>query len=77
LVEQRLDLFLFGVRQLAASVREEFEAVVLGRVVRGGDDSSMVLAQECDRRRGKDAPTNDFRSGADKAFDERGLNLRT
>ena len=50
-VEQRLDLLLGGVGQLAALRVEELDAVVLGRVVRGGDHDAEVEREQRDRRR--------------------------
>ena len=55
LVEQRLDLLLGRVRELAAVSVEELDAVVLGRVVRGGDDGAEVEREQRDGRRRQDA----------------------
>src|SRR5581483_10857389 len=49
-VEQRLDLLLGRVGKLAAVSIEELDAVVLGRVVRGGDHDAEVEAEQ--RHRG-------------------------
>ena len=49
-LEQRLDLLLGGVGQLAALGVEELDAVVLGRVVRGRDDSAQVEREQRDGR---------------------------
>ncbi len=51
LVEKRLDLLLGGVGQLAAHAIEELHAVVLGRVVGGGDHHAEIEAEQRDRRR--------------------------
>ncbi len=48
-VEERLDLLLGGVRQLPALVVEELDAVVLGRVVRGGDHGPEIEREQRDR----------------------------
>ena len=50
-IEQRLDLLLLAVGQLLAVPVEELDAVVLGRVVRRGDDAAEVERQQCDRGR--------------------------
>ena len=55
LVEQRLDLLLRRVRELAAVAVEELDAVVLGRVVRGGDDGAEIEREQRDGRRRQDA----------------------
>src|SRR5262249_48319565 len=47
-LEEGLDLHLLLVEQLSAVV-EELHAVVLGRVVRRGDDDAEVLGQERNR----------------------------
>ena len=49
-VEQRLDLLLLLVGELAAVAVEELDAVVLGRVVRGGDDDAEVERRAARRR---------------------------
>ena len=49
-VEQRLDLLLRLVGQLAPVAVEELDAVVLGRVVRRRDDDAEVEREERDRR---------------------------
>ena len=54
-VEERLDLLLGGVRQLAAVAVEELDAVVLRRVVRGGDHRAEIEAEQRDRGRRQDA----------------------
>ena len=50
-VEERLDLLLGLVGQLVPGAVEELDAVVLGRVVRGGDDDAEVEREQRDRRR--------------------------
>ena len=54
-VEERLDLELVGIGELASRAVEDLDAVVLGRVVRGGDDEPEVLRQQRDGRRRQDA----------------------
>ena len=54
-VEQRLDLLFGRVRELAAVPVEELDAVVLGRVVRSGDDGAEIEREQRDGRRGQDA----------------------
>ena len=49
-LEQRLDLELVGVGQLVPPAVEDLDAVVLGRVVRGGDHQPEVLREQGDRR---------------------------
>src|SRR5439155_3024660 len=49
--EQRLDLFLLHVGELAACLVEELDAVVLGWVVRGRDHGPEVEREERDCRR--------------------------
>ena len=49
-IEQRLDLLLRDVAQLAAAAVEELDAVVLRRVVRGRDDDAEVEAEQRHRR---------------------------
>ena len=48
-VEERLDLLLGRVAQLATVAVEELHAVVLGRVVRCGDDDAEIEAEQRDR----------------------------
>ena len=50
LAEQRLDLLLGLVRELLPVAVEQLDAVVLGRVVRGGDDGAEVEREQRDRR---------------------------
>ena len=54
-----LDLVLDGVGQLEALAVEDLDAVVLRRIVRGGDDDATIAMQlageQGDRRRGDDA----------------------
>ena len=54
-VEQRLDLLLRRVVQLASVAIEELDAVVLGRVVRRGDDHAEVEPEQGNRGRRHDA----------------------
>src|SRR5205807_2591140 len=54
-VEQSLDLLLGGVSELPAVRGKELDAVVLGRVVRGGDDGAEVEGEQRDGRRRQDA----------------------
>src|SRR5215217_4469995 len=50
-VEERLDLFLRRVDELPAVAVEELDAVVLRRVVRGGDHDAEVEREQCNRGR--------------------------
>ena len=50
-VEERLDLLLLGVDELLPVAVEELDAVVLGRVVRRGDDDAEVEPEQRDRGR--------------------------
>src|SRR5206468_10512865 len=52
--QERLDRLLLLVLELPAAAKE-LHAVVLRRVVRGRDDGSRRLAEECDRRGRQDA----------------------
>ena len=70
-VEQRLDLLLGGVGQLAARAVEELDAVVLGRVVRRGDDDAEVEAEQRDGRSRHDACEHRGAAGGDDAARER------
>ena len=54
-VEQRLDLLLCRVVQLAPVAVEELDAVVLGRVVRRSDDHAEVEPKQRNGRRRHDA----------------------
>ena len=76
LVEQRLDLFLLGVGQLLAVTIEELHAVVLGRVVRCGDDAPQVERQECDSRRRKHTRNDRVAADGGDPARERLLQLR-
>ena len=75
-VEQRLDLLLGGVGQLAAVAVEELDAVVLGRVVRGGDDRAEIEAEQRDRRSRQHAGEDGAPAGGGDAARERLLELR-
>ncbi len=52
-LEETLDRLFLGVRELAPTGAEDLHAVVLGRVVRRGDDRTEVLGEECHGRRGQ------------------------
>ena len=54
-LEQGLDLLLGRVRELPAVAVEELDAVVLRRVVRGGDDGAEIEREQRDGRRRQDA----------------------
>ena len=75
-VEQRLDLLLGGVRQLAAVAVEELDAVVLRRIVRGGDDRAEIEAEQRDRGRRQDTGQYGASAGGDDPVGERVLELR-
>src|SRR5205823_14105038 len=62
-VEQRFDLLLLRVGQLLSVTVEQLHAVVFGRVVRSGDDTTEIKRQEGDSRRRKD--TSNDRVAAD------------
>ena len=72
-----LDLALDHFGEFFASAREHLDAVVLVRVVRGGDDHARVVRpgsrQECDRRRRHDPGAGDRRALAAGAVRELGL----
>ena len=76
-VHRALDLVLHVVGQLRAGRVEELDAVVLGRVVRGGDDHAarrpQVGREERDRRRGLDADDERVATALTDALDERVL----
>ena len=73
--EHRLDLVLQVVGQLHPVAREELDAVVLGRVVRGGDDhtgrSLELHGEERDRRCGFDPGQDDVAAGRTDAVRQR------
>ena len=69
--EQLLDLLLGRVGQLVPLRVEELDAVVLGRVVRGGDDDAEVEREQRDRRRRQDAAEDAVAAGRDDAARER------
>src|SRR5581483_6178738 len=75
LVEQPLDLLLRGVTELAPHAVEELDAVVLRRVVGGGDDDAEVEAEQRDGRRREDARENGDASRRGDAARERLLEL--
>ena len=52
-VQEPLDLLLLPVGELVALGGEELDAVVLGRVVGGGEDDPEILREQCNRGRGK------------------------
>src|SRR5919197_1997277 len=64
-VEQRLDFLLGLVGELAALAVEELDAVVLGRVVRGGDDGAEVKREQRDGRGRQHAGQNGVPSRRD------------
>ena len=74
-VEQRLDLLLGGVGQLAPVAVEELDAVVLGRIVGCGDDRAEIEAEERDRRRRQHAREDGAPAGRGDAARERVLEL--
>ena len=74
-VEQRLDLLLGRVGELVAVAVEELDAVVLGRVVRRGDDDPEVERVERDRGRRQHAAEDAVAAGRDDAARERLLEL--
>ena len=76
LVEERLDLELLGVGELAPVALEELDPVVLGRVVRGGDDRAAALGEQRDRRRRQHPGEPDERSSGRKPLGERRLERR-
>ena len=75
-VEERLDLLLGAVCQLAAVPVEELDAVVLRRIVRGRDDRAEIEAEERDRRRRQHARKDGASTGRGDALRERILELR-
>ena len=76
-VEERLDLALHGVRQLHAVRREELDAVVLERIVRGGDHHARGKPQRAreERDRGSGHRSHEERIDARRGESrlERGL----
>ncbi len=74
-VEQRLDLLFGGVAELAPAAVEELDAVVLGRVVRRGDDDSEVEPQQRHRRCRHDASDHRRSAGRGHAARKRLLEL--
>ena len=75
-VEERLDLLLLGVGELSPVGLEELDAVVLGRVVRRGDDGPQVLGEKGDRRSRQDSTENRGSACRGDSARERGLELR-
>ena len=75
-VEERLDLLLGGVAQLAAVGVEELDPVVLRRVVRGGDDRTEVEGEERDGRGRQDACDDGVPTRGCDALRERLLEVR-
>ncbi len=74
-VEQRLDLLFGCVAQLVAVAVEELDAVVLGRVVRCGDDDAEVEAKQRDCGCRHDAGEHGRAAGGGDAACERLLEL--
>ena len=74
-VEQRLDLLLGRVGQLLAVAVEELDAVVLGRIVRGGDHRADVEREQRDRGRRQHASEHGGAAGRRDAAPERLLEL--
>ena len=75
-VEQRLDLLLLRVVELAPVAVEELDAVVLGRVVRRGDDDPEVEREQRDRRRRQDPCQHRVPARGRDAAGEGALELR-
>ena len=69
-VEEALDLLLRRVGELVPARIEEFDTVVLGRVVRGGNDDAEIETRECDRRRRQHAAEDRGRAARDDAANE-------
>ena len=74
-LHQRLDLELGRVGELAPVVVEELDPVVLGRVVRGGDDDAQIERQQGHRRRRQHAAEHRHSARLDDAARERLLEL--
>ena len=75
-VEQRLDLLLGPVGQLAPVAVEELDAVVGGRVVRSGDDHAEIEGEQRDRRSRQDSGEHGVAARGDDPARERLLELR-
>ena len=75
-LEQRLDLLLRLVGQLAAVTVEELDPVVLGRIVRRGDDDAEVEREQSDGRSGQDAGEHGVAACLDDPSREGPLELR-
>ncbi len=75
-VEQRLDLLLRRVGELASLAVEELDAVVLRRVVRRRDDDAEVEAEQRDRGSRDDAGEDRRAARGDDAACERLFELR-
>ena len=69
--EQRLDLLLRRIGELAPLRVEELDAVVLGRVVRGGDDDAEVEREQRDGRRRQHAAEDAIAARRDDPARER------
>ena len=76
-IEKRLDLLLDRVGELGAVAVEELDAVVLRRVVRGGDDGAEIEREQRDRRRRQHAAEHGRAAGRGDAARERILELRS
>ena len=74
-VEQRLDLLLAASVSLWPVAVEELHAVVLGRVVRCGDDDAEVVGEQRDGRRRQHAGEHGRTAGRDDPARERCLEL--
>ena len=75
-IEERLDRLLLRVRELVALGREELDAVVLGRVVRGREDDAEILREKRDRRCREHAAADRDPARGDDALDDRSLERR-
>src|SRR3990172_7681003 len=76
-IEQRLDLLLLLVRQLLSLSIEELDPVVLGRVVRRGDDRTEVLREQRDGGGRQDSGKDGDPTRRDDALRERRFEQRT
>ncbi len=75
-VEERLDLLLDEVRELVSVAVEELDAVVLRRVVRGGDHDAQVESEQGDGGRRQHAGENRVATCGNDTACERLLELR-
>jgi hypothetical protein len=73
--EQRFDLLLGGVHELLPVTVEELDAVVLGRVVRGGDHDAEVEREQRNGRSGEHTCQHGVSAGRHDAPRERLLEL--